>query len=129
MLASLPRSVFVMIRGSEDEADDTVVWCNPKNNNGALAPRSAWHRKANRFDPAPDFDWSDFDKPPDKRAIITLEHLAEVFAEGDLELKDAAHALASIADVTKGAAYNALSADGRFKTHLARNGELLTFHA
>lgn len=81
LLTSVPRSVFVMVRGSDDEANDSVVWCNPKNNNGPLAERSAWHRQEAGFVPDDQFDWKEFDKPPDKRAIVRLEHLSEVFGD------------------------------------------------
>ncbi|MGI8436101.1 MAG: AAA family ATPase [Chthoniobacterales bacterium] len=129
ILTSVPRSIFVMIPGSEDETDDSVVWFNPKNSNGPHAARSAWHREAGGFTSHQEFDWKEFDKPADKRVIIHVEHLAEVFKNGDrdLELKDAAHALASLADINERSAYNALSANGRFKENLRRNGNTLSF--
>jgi len=127
MLVSLPRSVFVMIRGSEDEAGESVVLCNPKNNNGPLARRSAWIRRDAGFIPDADFDWREFDKPPDKRVIVRLEDLAEVFSKGDLELKDAANLLAAATGITEGSAYNALKADGKFAAHLVRRGKMLGF--
>jgi hypothetical protein len=127
MLASLPRSIFVMIRGSEDEQGDSIVWCNPKNNNGPLAVRSAWYRRNGCFAPDQDFDWTEFDKPPDKRLIVRLEHLAEVFDKGDLELKDAANLLATVTGITERSAYNALKVDGKFAPHLIRRGRMLGF--
>lgn len=127
MLVSLPRSVFVMVRGSEDESDDSIVWCNPKNNNGVLAPRTAWHRKKGRFDLADDFDWKEFDKSPDKRVIVSLEDLAEVFEGGSRDLGEAAHALASVAGINKRSAYNALKPDGKFRDHLSRKGDVISF--
>ncbi len=127
MLTSVPRSIFVMVRGSEEETDDSVIWCNPKNSNGPLAPRSAWHRHQGRFLLYADFDWSEFDKPPDKRVIVRVEQLAEVFKDGDLELKDAAHALATLAGINERSAYNTLKPDGKFKAHLSRKGSVLSF--
>jgi hypothetical protein len=122
ILTSVPRSVFVMVRGSDDEADNSVVWCNPKNNNGPLAVRSSWQRQATGFVHDAAFDWTDFDKPPDKRVIVRLEHIAEVFGNGknEMELKDAAHALACSTDINERSAYNALSPQGRFADHLTR---------
>jgi hypothetical protein len=118
-----------MIRGSEDETDDSVVLFNPKNSNGPNAPRSAWHRRPNGFSPATEFDWKEFDKPADKRIIIRLDHLAEVFNGGsELELKDAAHALASLTGINERSAYNALASDGRFAAHLSRKGNKVCFH-
>jgi AAA domain len=129
VLTSVPRCIFIMTRGSEDETDNSVVWFNPKNSNGQSAPRSAWYRLANGFTPATDFDWSDFDKPPDERKIVTLEHMREVFGGGTkrLYLKDAAHALATIADVKDTSAYRALKTDGKFAEYLSREGGKLKF--
>jgi AAA domain len=129
ILTSVPRSIFVMIRGSEDETDDSFVLFNPKNSNGPNASRSAWHRNASGFTPITDFDWKEFDKPPDKRVVVRVEHLAEVFNGGklELELKDAAHALASLTGINERSAYNALAEKGRFATHLSRKGDLVAF--
>jgi hypothetical protein len=129
ILTSVPRAIFVMIRGSEEETDDSVVLCNPKNSNGPNSARSAWHRNANGFSPNKDFDWSEFDKSPDKRVIVRLDHLSEVFEGGklELELKDAAHALASLTGINERSAYNALAPDGRFTEHLSRKGNKVCF--
>lgn len=131
VLTSVPRAIFVMTRGCQDETDDSVVFFNPKNSNGENAPRSAWHRKLTGFTPATDFDWKEFDKSPDERKIITLDHIREVFGDGEkrLELKAAAHDLATLAKVTEGAAYNALKADGKFSASVSRSNDMLTFHS
>lgn len=101
---------------------------NPKNSNGEHAAHSAWHRLASGFTSATDFDWKEFDKPPNERKIVTLEHLREVIEGGkELELKEAAHALATIADINERSAYNALAPDGRFSQHLHRTGRVLSF--
>jgi hypothetical protein len=91
ILASVPRCIFVMVRGSQDETDNSIVWFNPKNNNGQNSPRSAWHRLATGFSPATDFDWTEFDKPEENRKIVALDHVRKVFDNGakQLELKDA----------------------------------------
>jgi hypothetical protein len=41
ILTSVPRCIFIMTRGTQDETDDSVVFFNPKNSNGENAPRSA----------------------------------------------------------------------------------------
>jgi AAA domain/DnaB-like helicase N terminal domain len=131
ILTSVPRGIFVMTRGSQDETDDSVVFFNPKNSNGENAPRSAWHRKLSGFTPATDFDWKEFDKPPEERKIIKLDHLREVFGDGKkrLELKEAAHDLATLVEVTESAAYNALKEDGKFSANISRSNGMLTFHS
>jgi hypothetical protein len=127
ILTSVPRSIFVMVRGSDDETSDSVVWCNPKNSNGPQAGRSAWHRLDGGFASEANFDWTEFDKPPDKRVTVRLEHLEEVFGHGDLELQEAAHALATLTGINERSAYNALAPDGKFKTNLRRTGGVISF--
>jgi hypothetical protein len=129
ILASVPRAIFVMIPGSEDETDNSVVWFNPKNSNGPNVARTAWYREAGGFTSYEEFDWKEFDKPADKRVIIQMDHLAEVFKNGklDLDLKDAAHALASLTNINERSAYNALSTNGRFHKNLRRKGNTLSF--
>jgi hypothetical protein len=73
VVTSVPRSIFVMIRGSQDEDDSSVVWCNPKNSNGPMLTRSAWERRAAGFVALTDFDWGEFNKPPECRLRITLD--------------------------------------------------------
>lgn len=130
ILTSVPRAIFVMIRGSEDETDDSVVLFNPKNSNGTNAARSAWHRRTSGFTPHGDFDWREFDKPADQRVIVRVEHLAEIFNGGalELDLKDAAHALATLTSINERSAYNALGLKGRFAKHLSRKGDRVCFH-
>jgi hypothetical protein len=128
ILTSVPRCIFVMTRGSQDETDNAVVFFNPKNSNGANVPRSAWHRKLSGFTPALDFDWKEFDKPPDERKIVTLEHVREVFGNGALQLekKDAAHDLATLAKVNDTSAYRALR---KFSDHIQTDKKgVLSFH-
>jgi hypothetical protein len=127
VLTSVPRAIFVMLRGSDDETDDSIVFCNPKNSNGPLRSRSAWTRKAGLFVPVKDFDWSDFDRPPESRKRVTFEHIQQLFAKsGQFELSDAAKRLSVIADIGERSAYNALSRD-KFAQHLRRNGKNIRF--
>ncbi len=74
-----------------------------------------------------EFDWAEFDKPPDKRVTVRIEHLAEVFKDGDLELKDAAHALATLTGINDRSAYNTLAEGGRFKANLSRKQGMVCF--
>jgi hypothetical protein len=128
VLSSRPRCIFLMMPGSEDETDNSVVFFNPKNNDGQKAKRSAWHRTGRGFVEAENFDWSEFDKPPDERTIVRLEHIQEVFDDGaELELNEAAHRLATITGIKKRSAYNALAPEGRFSANLKRAGGRLSF--
>jgi len=132
ILTSVPRCIFVMTSGNpQDETDDSVVFFNPKNSNGENVPRSAWHRKLGGFTPATDFDWNEFDKVPEQRKTIRLDHIREVFADGKkrLDLKEAAHDLATLANVTDSAAYNALKPDGKFAEYISRSNGMLSFHS
>jgi AAA domain-containing protein len=129
VLTSVPRSIFIMTRGSEDETDNSVVLFNPKNSNGGNALRSAWIRALNGFTPATNFDWSEFDQAPEERKIISLDHISKVFDGGkkQLYLNEAAHALATVADVKDTSAYRALSLDGKFAKYLRKVGGRLKF--
>ena len=124
ILTSVPRCIFIMTRGSQDETDDSVVFFNPKNSNGANAPRSAWHRKLSGFSPATDFDWNEFDKPPDERKIITLEHLSKVFGGGSkrLELRMLHTTLATVAK-SPTARRTTHKKNGKFSANLNRATE------
>jgi hypothetical protein len=128
ILSSVPRCIFLVIPGSEDDTDNSVVWFNPKNNNGQKVGRSAWQRTEAGFIQATDFDWREFDKAPDKRKTVTLDNIREVF-DGlqSLELKEAARRLATITGIAYRSAYNALSPRGRFLANLKREGGRLSF--
>jgi hypothetical protein len=68
VLGSIPRCVFVMQSASDDVNETRVVWTCCKNNDGKLGPRSAWERRNGLFVPVKDFDWHEFDYPPDGRS-------------------------------------------------------------
>ena len=131
VLTSVPRCVFVMVRATEEETDDRVVFCNPKNNDGSLITRTAWRRTSTGYHPLEEFDWEEFENASSKgeRKTITLAHLREVFEDGGktLELTDAATALAELSGVSEHSVYNAIAEKGRFATHLARSGRLISF--
>src|SRR5438552_9426017 len=126
VLTSVPRSIFVMIRGSQDEDDNSVVWCNPKNSNGPLQTRSAWVRGTDGFTSVADFDWDEFDQPPESRVKITLDHIRGIFEEStEVRLADAVQKLVDLTGVKRGSAYNALSK--KFPEHLERKNGMLRF--
>jgi hypothetical protein len=128
ILSSVPRSIFIMIPASADEEDDTVVLYNPKNNNGQKIGPSAWHRKRSGFVPAKDFDWREFEKAPGDRKIVRLEDIEEVFAGGEpLELKEAAHRLATITGLVERSAYNALAPGAKWSKCIKREHGRLSF--
>jgi hypothetical protein len=117
------------MRGSTDEEEKSVVWFNPKNNNGDMIGRSAWQRRPGGFVPDSNFDWKEFDKPSDKRVTVRLEDIAEIFDQGKLQLsrKDAAHSLATTHGLNDRSAYNALA---RFNAYLKEGPKgLLSFTA
>ena len=128
VLSSVPRCIFVIVPGSEDEMENSVVWFNPKNNNGQKVGRSAWQRAEAGFTQAANFDWQEFDKPSDKRKMVTLHNIRQVF-DGflSLELKEAARRLAAIVGIAYRSAYNALSPGGKFSANLRREGGRLSF--
>ncbi|HWB61239.1 MAG TPA: AAA family ATPase [Chthoniobacteraceae bacterium] len=130
VLSSVPRSVFVMTRASEDESDDRVVWFNPKNNNGELIQRTAWRRGNGGFEAVGDFDWEAFDKTAEGGAPqkVTIDHLREVFESCDtMELSDAVERLMIVAGVSQSTVYRVLGEGGQFAAHLTRNGKMLAF--
>ncbi|HWB61692.1 MAG TPA: AAA family ATPase [Chthoniobacteraceae bacterium] len=128
VLTSVPRCVFVMIRASEDESDDRVVFCNPKNNDGALVARTAWRRTAAGYVPVEDFDWEEFENPSSGNASITINHLREVFDNGTLklELSEAVSQLALAANVSESHAYKALGVKGKFAAYIRKEGKIVT---
>jgi hypothetical protein len=124
-LGSAARCVFGMLHASDESEEDRVVMVNTKNNNGQLAPRTAWHRAQAGFSPASDFDWAEFEQSgqgPGKH--LTEEQLVALFYDGEqprtLSKKQAVTELVERHGVGKSAAYNALSLSGRF-AHLLRD--------
>jgi hypothetical protein len=129
ILGSAPRSVFVMKAASNDPQNNRVVWQNPKNNDGQMSKKSAWHRKNGLFAPCPDFDWNGYENSSDKQTKCTIDALETVFKSGDgkLERKFAAEQLGEITGLGKSACYNALKPDGKFADYIAQDGDLLVW--
>lgn len=125
VLASVPRSVFVIQPGSDDTEDRCVVVTCCKNNNGELGPRTVWERRNGLFAPVGTFDWETFDsggtKTPKKG--VTADHIREVFENGAVRmlLKEAVEKLQEVAEVGRTVAYKALEVeDGEFARMLSR---------
>jgi hypothetical protein len=115
VLTSVPRCIWLVVRGSEDETDDSVVVFNPKNSNGKNSARSAWVRKNGLFEPLADFEWQQFDKPPEERKTIRREHIkAALEGKGAISKTDATNALMEITELGKSACYDAFKAGGKF---------------
>jgi hypothetical protein len=115
VLTSVPRCIWIVVRGSEDETDDSVVVFNPKNSNGKNSPRGAWVRRNGLFAPVTDFDWSQFDTPPETRRTITQDDLEAVLKDrGQLTKAALVKALKERTKLKDNACYKALKADGPF---------------
>ncbi len=115
VLTSVPRCLWIVVRGSEDETDSSVVVFNPKNSNGQNSQRSAWVRKNGLFEPLADFEWKQFDKPPDERRVIRPEDIKEVLeGKGAISKATAAEALMAVTGMRKSACYDAFKAGGKF---------------
>ncbi|MGI8437804.1 MAG: DnaB-like helicase N-terminal domain-containing protein [Chthoniobacterales bacterium] len=132
VLASVPRSVFVMQAATDDPEDNRIAWTCCKNNDGELGGRSAWERRNGLFAPVSDFEWDAFDSPKDTgRVTISSHHLAEIFAHGktDLPRAEAAKALQTATGAGRTACYEALKLDGRFSAQLAESKGILSWKA
>ena len=118
VLGSIPRAAFILEAATDDPADDRVVFTVAKNNNGDMPAPTAWRRTASGFTgPLEDFDWDEFHgEGGSKQPAVTLEHLREVFDNGEKWLKraEAVEALEAVAGIKRSAAYDALKKDGRF---------------
>jgi hypothetical protein len=127
MLASVPRSVFIMTPASTDETDEAVVWFNPKNNNGEKVGRSAWRRTPAGFTVLPDFDWEQFDEQGGtKRRIVTEQHIREALSGSGLNKASAVRRLQEVTKLGKRACEKALSVDGKFRSILTMSNGAVT---
>jgi AAA domain/CHC2 zinc finger len=132
VLGSVPRTVFVMQAASDDTEDSRIVWTCCKNNDGELGNRSAWERRNGLFAAVHEFDWEAFDNPQkDERVTITIDHLAEIFENGEKQLtkSEAVKALQTLTEGGRTACYNALRTDGRFAKQLRDTHGLLSWKA
>jgi hypothetical protein len=130
VLASVPRTVFVMQAASDDTEDNRIVWTCCKNNDGELGERSVWERRNGLFAPVGEFNWDTFDNPgAEDRITITADDMIEVFEGGTKHLSRAAaaRALQTLTGAGRTAAYAALKLDGRFGNQLHEEDHLLSW--
>jgi len=125
VLTSVPRSVFIMVPGSQDETDNTVVWFNPKNNDGVKCQRTAWARGQDGFTPLPDFDWQAFDGGEGGRKVIRSEHIREALGLDLWKRSEAVKRLMKTSDCGRRACEKALSDEGKFAADLRFHGEFV----
>lgn len=123
VLSSVPRSVFIMLRGSTEETDNSIVWANCKNNNGPLAPRTAWEREPSGFTLIPDFDWETFDGGEGGRKLIRPEHIKNALGDGKWERAAAVERLEKESGCGKRACQKALHEKSPFAAHLVFDGK------
>jgi hypothetical protein len=118
VLSSVPRAIFVMVRGTTDETDNSVVCFNPKNSNGPCAARSAWERSPAGFLSLPDFEWKEFDGGSGGRKTIRVEHLQESLGSDKWIASEAVKRLMKASGCGERACQIALNRGGKFATHL-----------
>jgi hypothetical protein len=115
VLTSVPRCIWIVVRGSEDETDSSVVVFNPKNSNGQNSPRTAWVRKNGLFEPLADFDWKQFDKPPEDRRTITGDDIEQVLkGQGAVSRAKAVESLMERTKLGKSACFAAFKTDSKY---------------
>jgi hypothetical protein len=124
VLTSVPRCIWIVVRGSEDETDNSVVVFNPKNSNGQNSTRSAWVRKNGLFEPLAGFDWKQFDRPPEERRTITSDDIEQVLkGHGTVQRKQAAESLMKLTGLKQSACYDAFKIGGKFGQLFSVSGE------
>jgi hypothetical protein len=117
ILASVPRSVFIMLPANElDETDRHRIWFNPKNNNGLESPRSVWRLSEAGFSPAKGFDWDQFDEGPKRRQTMTEEIIRKALSEA-VDRKGAISRLMDASGLGQRACEIAMEEEGKF-SHL-----------
>lgn len=136
VLTSACRCAFIIEPASPDPDDNRIILTCAKNNNGAMPPSTAWHRRNGLFEACPDFDWKEWRAGSagggsKKRHAVELEDLAEIFEDGEkvLSKNDAVKALTRLEGIGRSAAYAAIKPDGRFGDHLSECGGFITFRA
>jgi hypothetical protein len=118
VLTSVPRAIFVMVRGTPEETDNSIVWFNPKNSNGPCAARSAWERSPAGFIHLPDFDWKAFDGGEGGRTVMQVEHLREALGSEKWLRSEAVKRLMGVTGLGERACQNALKPNGKFSVYL-----------
>ncbi len=127
VIASVPRTAFVLQTASDDTEDARVVWTCCKNNDGELGARSAWECQNGLFALVEDFDWEAFDDRGEKkegRRVLSLELIKEILRgrPQGLTRGEIVHRLVDPHGFSQSAAYNKIKEyadlftekDGRF---------------
>jgi len=127
VLTSVPRAIFVMVRGTSDETDNSIVWFNPKNSNGPCAARSAWERSPAGFIHLPNFDWKAFDGGQGGRTVMQVEHLREALGTEKWLRSEAVKRLERVTGLGEKACQNALKQNGKFSEHLIFEDKWVVF--
>jgi len=127
VLTSVPRAIFVMVRGTSDETDNSIVWFNPKNSNGPCAARSAWERSPAGFIHLPNFDWKAFDGGHGSRTVMQVEHLREALGTEKWLRSEAVKRLERVTGLGEKACQNALKQNGKFSEHLIFEDKWVVF--
>ncbi len=127
VIASVPRTAFVLQAASDDTEDARVVWTCCKNNDGELGARSAWERQNGLFSPVEDFDWDTFDDRGEKkegRRVLSPE-LIKAILRGNpkgLTKGELVHELVDTHGFGKTAAYGKIKEHAKLLTE--KNGRL-----
>ncbi|MDF1659657.1 MAG: AAA family ATPase [Verrucomicrobiales bacterium] len=123
MIGSVARSVFVLEHASPDDDDDTVVWTCAKNNDGREGGSSAWFRRNGLFAPAEAFNLEEFFESGGGGRIKIEAASVKDAVGGGVTKSQAVKRLIAATGCKDSAAYNALSAGGRFKGNLDETSE------
>jgi hypothetical protein len=129
VLTSVPRAIFIMVRGGNDETDNSIVWFNPKNSNGPAAPRTAWEREPKGFTFLNDFDWKTFEGGEGGRKVIRLEHIQDALGKDSWDRAAAVERLEKESACGKRACQKALAEKSQFASHLEFVGKWVKLKA
>ncbi|MBP8258767.1 MAG: AAA family ATPase [Verrucomicrobia bacterium] len=123
VLASFPRSVFVMRRASGRPEDDRIVWICCKNNDGELGSPSAWRPSQGIFVPV-ETDLEELLVGSGQRRVVNERDVQSTLAT-PRSRKDAVEALMKATGLGQSACYQALAADGKLGKNLMEKDGLL----
>jgi hypothetical protein len=88
VLASVPRTIWVMQHASDDVNETRVVVTCCKNNDGELGLRSVWLRENGLWTSVPNFDWKAWDSDGNE-GVFTLEEVAQILEKNPKGLRQA----------------------------------------
>jgi len=126
-VVSKARAAFFIQPATLDPEDDRVIFDCGKSNNSTPNPPSCWRRTNGQFEPVPAFDWQSYYNPPDDagRNSISIEDMRKAFLGSGKRLAGKQLIVSALkeAGFSQGAAYNAMSLDGKFSEYLRQQGE------